>query len=171
MKLNKKIMWLTSFIVITIFIIIAIFSINKKHLHNSKINILEHMEDWFNDPAILELYKEEIDTINRNLLTIKYYDIDLNDDGRKDKIVIMRYPFHTGSQGDSFRILINDGNSYYELKNWFTLRLYSQNNWELALGSVYISNNIKNGFHEIEIHILENQFILRYENGRYECFN
>ncbi|MDL2281476.1 hypothetical protein LJC10_06450 [Selenomonadales bacterium OttesenSCG-928-I06] len=100
------------------------FPLDKYYLD---YNILEFMKDGMEDTVVSDFYQQDIkdvQTLTNRPIKIKYFDVDLNDDGLQDKIVIISSSLHSGSAGDAFRILINDGNSYVN-SCYLTVRLMS----------------------------------------------
>ena len=176
MKLSKKPIIIKLLIFILLLIIATAISIvwtSKKEQ-----NIVLKMKDGLENPEILEYYKQDIIDVktitNSKIIEIKYYDIDLNDDGLKDKIVYIASPLHSGSYGDSFNILINNGESYDRILYW-TIWLWDQYYDEdgeevVEVGELYVLPEKTNGFHNIEIFDLRfrNRSILTYVDGKYQ---
>ena len=90
------------------------------------INILVHMENGMDDPAMTAYYQQEIsdvEDLTNGTIDIWYYPMDLNSDGREDRIVIISSPLHSGSSGDYLEILLNNGTSYVKGSVGLTVRL------------------------------------------------
>ena len=175
MKLNKKSIIIKLLIFILLLIIATTISI--VWTRGKEQNIVLKMKDGLENPEILEFYKQDIidvETVTKGTIRIKYYDIDLNDDGLKDKIVYIASPLHSGSYGDSFNILINNGESYDRILYW-TIWLcdqyYDEDGEEvIEVGELYVLPEKTNGFHNIEIFdlIFRNRSILTYVDGEYQ---
>ena len=175
MKSNRK----SIIIKLLIFILLLVIAtaISTVWTREKEQNIVLKMKDGLENPEILEFYKQDIidvETVTKGTIRIKYYDIDLNDDGLKDKIVYIASPLHSGSYGDSFNILINNGESYDRILYW-TIWLwdqyYDENGEEVVeVGELYVLPEKTNGFHNIEIFDLRfrNRSILTYVDGEYQ---
>lgn len=129
------------------------------------------MKDGMDAPATRKFFQKDIETVetlSKVPVKIRYFDVDLNGDGLQDKVVIIRSPLHSGSAGDAFRILINNGDSYAN-SNYMTLRLYHGDSVDLIIpgASVRILKSKNNGFHTFKINSRSVEFFLVYENGRY----
>lgn len=134
-------------------------------------NILEAMKNGMNDETLQSYYAEDIydvKTMTNGTIDIRYYDVDLNSDKLDDKLVIIRSPLHSGTAGDKFAILLNDGKSYTEITevSWYLSLLYQDNNYT-PVGAVYVLKNETNGFRDIEIVSGDNRFILKYIDEKY----
>lgn len=166
MKLNKRIIKygvIVIFLLIIAIVVFVILGIRKNR------NILYNMKDGLENADLLQYYEEdikEVQMMSNAPITIRYFDIDLNDDGLKDKIVYITSSFHSGSHGDYFSILLNKGNDYEEILI-MTLSLYHQYE-DKVLGEVYIMKDMTNGFYDLKVKTDKNQFILKYKNGWYE---
>lgn len=176
MKLSKKSIIIKLLIIILLLVIAA--AIGIVWIREKEQNIVLKMKDGLENPEILEFYKQDIIDVktitNSKIIEIKYYDIDLNDDGLMDKLVYIESPLHSGSMGNSFNILINNGESYDRIL-YCTLLLWDQyydENWEEfeEVGELYVLPEKTNGFHNIEIFSLRfgNRLLLTYEDGKYQ---
>lgn len=164
MKLSEK-MSKYGIVIALIFVIITTILM----LGRNK-NIVYYMKNGLENPDILQYYKEDIEnveTMTNGTIKIRYYDIDLNEDGMDDKIVYIRSPLHTGSHGDSFTILLNEGSGYTKILT-MAISLYYQDVELTPIGEVYIMKDKTNGFHDIKVSTDEYRFFLKYENGRYQ---
>lgn len=134
-------------------------------------NMLLHLKNGLDDSVLTAYYQQDIDDVKKfsnSDIQIEYYDVDLNGDGWKDKIVTIRSPLHSGAMGDSFQILLNDGIDNYEVIYYGIHRFYVQNsNGNEILGVVHLLNNKTNGFYDIEIISEDSETIIQYEDGRY----
>ena len=176
MKLNKKLMIIK--LLIAMFFLLSVIIILVVWVSPRNQNIVLKMKDGLENPEILEYYKQDIIDVktitNSKIIEIKYYDIDLNDDGLMDKIVYIASPLHSGSHGDSFNILINNGESYDRIVYWTLLlwdQYYDENEEEVVeVGELYVLPEKTNGFHNIEIFSLRfgNRLLLTYEDGKYQ---
>ena len=140
---------------------------------DANINILEYLKDGMENPAIVDNYQEDINDVmtisHSKHIAIRYYETDLNDDGMEDLIVVIMSPFHSGSHGDDFDILFNDGNAYLKNRMGYTFRLLNgaSNNY-VPFGKIYILQSKTNGYHDLEIFADGIHFFLKYENGAYQ---
>ena len=138
---------------------------------DENINILEYMKDGMENAAIVDYYQEDIYNVmtmtNSKMIEIRYYEVDLNDNGMKDLIVSFISPLHSGTQGDSFQILFCDGKHYFKNHISYTFKLYYQNRDYTPVGQVYILPNKTNGYHDLEIFTDETHFFLKYQKGAY----
>lgn len=137
---------------------------------SSDLNLLEYMQDGLEEPSLVNFYQQDINDVNKltnGSIIIRYYTADLNEDGLDDKIVSVISPLHSGSHGDSFDILINNGNSYSDL-SYLTIPLWHQDSEFTPAGSVYILEDTTNGFHDIRITFGEYNLILQCEDGIYQ---
>lgn len=173
MKPNKKSiinkLLLTMVFLLLVIVMLVIWAQSKSQ------NIVLEMKDGFENPEILEYYKQDIidvETITTSKrISIKYYDTDLNEDGLMDKIVYISSPLHTGTHGDSLHVLLNEGDSYRKLL-LLTVLLFEDcfEEGDTKMGEMFIMPQKTNGFHNIEIFNLrfENRLILRYSDGKYQ---
>lgn len=132
-------------------------------------DILLHLRNGLEDPAVTAYYHQDIEDVKKlsdGDIQIEYCDVDLNGDGAKDKIVIMRSPLHSGSMGDAFQILLNDGTDNYGNIFYGIYRFYTQDSGEI-LGEVNILSGKTNGFYNIEIVSGGDQTVIKYADGRY----
>ena len=174
MKLNKKSIVIK--LLIAMFFLVLVIIIFVIWVKTRNQNIVLKMKDGLENPEILEFYKQDIinvETMTKGTIRIKYYDIDLNDDGLMDKIVYIASPLHSGSHGDSFNILINNGESYDRILYW-TLLLWAQYRRDgeevVDVGELYVLPEKTNGFHNIEIFDLRfgNRLFVTYVDGEYQ---
>ncbi len=140
---------------------------------DENINILEYLKDGMENPAIVDYYQEGINDVmtisNSKHIAIRYYETDLNDDGMEDLIVLIMSPLHSGSHGDEFDILFNNGSSYLKNRMGYTFRLLSEtNNIYAPFGKIYVLQSKTNGYHDLEIFTDETHFFLKYQNGAYQ---
>lgn len=139
---------------------------------DKNINILEYMKDGMENPAIVDYYQEDIHDVmaitNSKMMEIRYYEVDLNDDGINDLIVSLISPLHSGSQGDSFQILFGNGEYYLKNRISYTFRLYCQNADYTPIGQVHILPSKTNGYYNLEIFADGSHFFLKYQNGAYQ---
>lgn len=74
--------------------------------NNENINILEHMKNGMENPAVVDYYQEGINDVMTitysKRITIWYYETDLNDDGLDDLIAIVSLPLHFGAHEEEF---------------------------------------------------------------------
>lgn len=140
---------------------------------NNNVNVLEYMKDGMENSAITDYYQEDINDVmtisHSKQIAIRYYETDLNDDGMEDLIVLIMSPLHSGSHGDEFDILFNDGTSYLKNRMGYTFRLLSgtSNNYA-PFGEIYVLQSKTNGYHDLEIFTEETHFFLKYQNGAYQ---
>ena len=132
------------------------------------------MLDGLDDSILVDYYDEDIQFVyeftESKHIQIDYFDVDLNSDGLKDKIVILKSPVHSGSAGDSVHILLNheDGS----LDNLFSnhLQLFSQAPLSALIETeFFVTDEKTNGFCGLIVKygggvILE----LRYNGEKYE---
>lgn len=134
-------------------------------------NILLDLKNGLKDPTLTAYYHQDIDDVKKfsnGDIQIDYYDVDLDGDGRKDKIVIIRSPLHSGVMGDSLQILLSDQIDNYKTIFYGVYQFYDQNsNRDEVLGMVHILKNKTNGFYDIEIVSDDNVTILKYIDGKY----
>ena len=133
------------------------------------INILDHMENGMDDPAMTAYYQQEIsdvEDLTNGTIDIWYYPMDLNSDGREDRIVIISSPLHSGSSGDYLEILLNNGTSYVKGSVGLTVRLLRQSQKYVPVGGIYILQSRHEGFCDIEVQS-EDAFLLVYREGSY----
>ena len=100
-------------IFLTLFILTIFINMNVCNFENR--NILKHMKDGLENTAIMAVYQDgfsDMANITDEPAIVNYIDIDLNNDGQIDKIVIIRSVVHTGSRGDTFEFLLNDKGSF-----------------------------------------------------------
>ena len=155
-------------VVVCVFLIVMI-SKCREGMCGSNDNILKDWKDGFFEPTILEYYQEDItdvETLTNGSISIKYVDVDLNDDEQIDKIVFIRSPLHTGTKGDTLNILINEQGEY-RLAVMGVYSLFSQE--DEVVGAIYILKNRNNNFHDIKIVEGEaEEILLYYTEGRYQ---
>jgi len=170
MRLNKEICKRGIAVIILVAMVIFILLKTKNQ------NIVPYMQDGFENPDILQYFKQDIEDV-KNLtkgdIVIKYYNIDLNDDDLDDKIVYIISPLHSGTRGDSFIILINNGKSYDSVFYVAVILWdqYKENGMEVTeMGEMYIMPEKTNGFYDIKLKDLKykNNLLLRYEDGQYQ---
>ncbi|WP_092454693.1 hypothetical protein [[Clostridium] fimetarium] len=159
------------------FVVIVCLILTSCASNNESVdkNILPKMQDGLENSDILIYYKQDIDDVNNvtNSKSIKiwYYDIDLNDDGLVDKIVIIRSSLYSGSQGDTFDILIRKSNGTFMNASPFSvIPLYTQDNIPEKDTSVAILKARSNGFYDIEIRKPGDikYFKLEFDGARYK---
>jgi len=148
-------------------LLLLCFVINSCNNH-SEINIVPLMLDGLENELIRMMYADDIRDVYEityaKHIEIWYYEIDLNDNGYKDIIAIVRSPLHSGSRGDSFNIWTNNGNDEYNYILGLTARIIADD--PEYSGSIYISNENTNGFKNVHI-ISENDIKLVYQDGKY----
>lgn len=130
-------------------------------------NELEHMKDGMQNSSVNEFYyadQQEVNSVTDVKMILKYTDVDLNNDGLEDKIVIIRSPIHSGSQGDSFEILLNINATFIKAYTG-VFRLYSQEGD--ALGSVVVLTEVNNGWKSIKVETDDKTITLQYNNEKY----
>lgn len=128
------------------------------------------MKDGLLDSHVRGYYQNDINDVYRLSNTdieIRYEDIDLNDDGYIDKLVIVRSGLHSGSGGDTFDILINDKEGNWVNASTTVLQTYDQNN-DTSMSTIYVAKQMANGFHNIIYENYQGRALLIYENGMYE---
>lgn len=137
-----------------------------------EMNILEYMKDGMENPVLLEYYQEGIQdvydiTISKYIM-MRYYDVDLNDDGQNEFIVIIQSSLHSGALGDSFDILSNIEESYIDIDSISVLPLLGHNCE--PIGELFVLNSSTNGYRDLEV-ICEGtiHFYLVY-SGRYYMY-
>ena len=156
---------------------IAIKNMNKKekildvedHADSSYIKrnilerlVLEYMGNGMGDPILREIFAEDIsdvdDAIQQGIalvpLSILYFDIDLNDDGRDDKIVFLESSLHHGSAGNPMCIVLNTEDGYVCDNLAFITRVASNlfcGDTVSGDNSICILNKKSDGFSIIEI--------------------
>ena len=172
MKPNKKSI-INKLLLTMVFLLLVIAILVIRGQAKSQ-NIVLKMKDGLENPEILEYYKQDIidvETITKGSIKIKYYDVDLNEDGLMDKIVHIASPLHTGAHGDSLHILINQGESYENIL-CLTIFLYEEGigGTPTEVGEIYIMPEKTNGFHNIRIisAVYGNETIWQYSEGSYE---
>jgi len=137
-------------------------------LEETYIDIVPLMLDGLENELIQKLYGEWIRDVYEitfaKYIRIWYYEIDLNDNGHDDLIVIIQSPLHSGSRGDSTDIWINKGNGEYYNTSWLTVRILASD--PEYNGQIYILDEKTNGFKNINI-VSENDIELVYKDGRY----
>lgn|GEM_PF-6686800 len=99
-------------------------------------------------------------------IDIKYIDFDLNEDGFIDKIVTIRSPLHSGSEGDSLDFLINNKDGTYTRLSNLIIPLYAQSP-EYNNAKVCISEQLTNGYHNINIYVEDKIIVLVFRDGQY----
>lgn len=167
MILNKK---LIIFMITLLLIFFFFFLVYKKEISYSNKNILEYMVNGLEDFSITKFYKKEINDVQsmgNGVVKIKCYDVDLNNDGLIDKLVSIRSPIHSGSYGDTFEILENNGEEFNRVLTRI-FRLYSQEADFVPISSVHILKTQTNGFYDIEIDLNEEKIILKYQKDGYQ---
>lgn len=163
MKLNRK-----HIIMAVILLGVGSIMLTGFSIHNIKQNELNNMKDGLENPVINEFYlldQQEVESVSDVQMILKYVDVDLNNDGLEDKIVIIRSPIHSGSQGDMFEILLNNKGTYKKIYTGI-FRLYSQE-WD-AVGSVIILKNVNNGLKNIKVETDGEAIIIRYDGNSYQ---
>lgn len=133
-------------------------------------NMLLHLKNGLDDSVLTAYYHQDIDDVKKfsnSDIQIEYYDVDLNGDGWKDKIVTIRSPLHSGAMGDTLQILLNDGTGNYETIFDGDFPLYMRDESRKCMGNINVLNNKTNGFYDIEIISGGNETIIKYEDGRY----
>ena len=138
------------------------------------INIVDNMDNGLESELIQNLYTEYIKNVcewtNSKYIEIWYYETDLNDNGYNDILTIVRSPLHSGSEGDSFDIWINDGNNEYSQVSSLVARILA-NDSSYTNGEVYILDKKTNGFKDINIRNEDINIILTYQNNKYTFNN
>ena len=172
MKLKLK----TVFLLITLVFIVSLaiiilsflFESNRKEksiLIGVNQNILEDMKDGLRNDEIKQVYANDIEDVYKlteaKHIEIRYVDFDLNEDGYLDKIVIIQSPLRSGSGGDSFDILINNGEDVYIKLSGLVFRLLTQAP-EYSLGNVCILEDMTNGYHNIGIATEGKEIVLKW---------
>lgn len=163
MRLNKFIIMA---VIIGAFMLAAIIKVDTVPR-----NILDFLKDGSIDPVVSGIYAKDIadaTEMTNSSAIIKYVDTDLNDDGYDDKIVIIRSPLNSGSQGDKFEVLVFDV-GFFETKYSGVVRLLSQDGQ--VIGSLIISNKTTNGFKNIIIKTDNKDFMLKYDGDLYQYYN
>lgn len=168
MKPNKKMV--INKLLIAMFFLLLVIVIFVIWVKTRNQNIVLKMKDGLENPDILEYYKQDIMDVktitNSKMIYIKYYDVDLNEDGLVDKIVYIRSPLHSGAHGDNLAILLHEDESYKEIFS-ITIPLMCQDVDMTAIGEMYILNNKTNGFNDIKLSDGQNIILLKYANGKY----
>lgn len=168
MKSNKKSM-INKLLVMMVFLLLVIVMIIIR-VRSGNQNIVLEMKDGLENPDILEYYKQDIKDVktitNSKMIYIKYYDVDLNEDGLVDKIVYIRSPLHSGAHGDNLAILLHEDESYKEIFS-ITIPLMCQDVDMTAIGEMYILNNKTNGFYDIKLSDGQNIILLKYADDIY----
>jgi len=106
------------------------------------------------DHSLIEFYWEEIQDIynysSYQHIRIDSYDIDLNNDGFVDRIVLFESSLHCGSAGCMVNILLN--NNDYEYTKIFnaTIQVLSQST-DIPDAEFFVSNVNTNGFYNVII--------------------
>ena len=149
---------------------VVIWLITVSCNNHAQLNIVEKMSNKFENKLIQKIYSDDIRDVyemtKSKYIEIWYYEIDLNDNGYKDVIAIVRSPLHSGSQGDTFDIWINDGSDeYYEVSGLSVARILADN--PKYNGKIYILDRKTNGFRNITILSEVEDINLIYEDGRY----
>ena len=172
MKPNKKLV--INKLLIAMFFLLLVLVIFVIWVKTRNQNIVLKMKDGLEDPEILEYYKQDIMDVktitNSKMICIKYYDVDLNEDGLVDKIVYINSPLHTGSHGDSLNILINNGSSYDRILYLTVLLFEDCYKEDTKKGEIYIMPKKTNGFYNLEIFSIRsgNRLVLTYSEGEYQ---
>lgn len=164
MKLSRKCVYAVG--IVSLFIITGTLYFNTY----KDVNLMHKMQDGMSDKDILEYYGaeiEEVKTMTNGSIFIKTYSIDLNDDNLKDKLVYIISPLHSGSHGDTFEILLNNGDFYTVISDRWSIRMVRQDISHTPMGEIYILKSKTQTFHDIKIITDENEFILNYKNGKY----
>lgn len=136
-----------------------------------EMNILEHMKDGMENPVLLEYYQEGIqdvyDMTTSKHIAIRYYDVDLNDDGKNEFLVVVQSPLHSGAHGDSFVIFFNTEDSYM-VKNYYGYTIPLLGYDCEPIGELFVLNSSTNGYRDLEV-ISENKihFYLVYSGRHY----
>ncbi len=136
-------------------------------------NAMQYVKDGMKNSDITDFYSRDIEEIQKvfsnKSIEILYYPVDLNGDGWEDMLVYLKSAYHSGASGDSFRILINEGGPYRELKQYYTVKLYNHNGQSTETGCMYILDSETNGYRDIEITTLDGvHFYLRYDGETYQ---
>ena len=140
--INKLLVMMVFLLLVIVMIIIRVRSGNQ--------NIVLEMKDGLENPDILEYYKQDIKDVktitNSKMIYIKYYDVDLNEDG--------------------LAILLHEDESYKEIFS-ITIPLMCQDVDMTAMGEMYILNNKTNGFYDIKLSDGQNIILLKYADDIY----
>ncbi len=134
-------------------------------------NLLYSLENGMVDEELTALYKDDIidvESMTKGTIVIRYCDLDLNSDGLLDKLVFIQSPLHSGSHGDTFEILLNEGGTYTKISDTFTFQLFMQDGTKQPGGVVKRHNRRREGFRDIEIVTAEEKIRLGYEDGKYQ---
>lgn len=172
MRLKSKTIFLLLFLlfIITVIIITVLSISSNRELINFNQNILENMKDGLKNVVIKQLYKQDIEDVYKlttcRTIDIKYIDFDLNDDGFMDKIVTVRSPLHSSSEGDSLDFLINNKDGTYTRLSNLIIPLYAQSP-EYSNARVCILAKVTNGYHNINIFGEDSTIVLVFKNGKY----
>lgn len=118
-------------------------------------DIVPKMKDGLQDLAMSKYYKTEMEAAKETAksIFIRYYEVDLNDDYRKDRIVYLATVYPSGEYADSFQILLNTGDSYKKIEE-LPVSLFTYHEDEddyINAEMIYIMDDKSNGFHDIEI--------------------
>lgn len=138
----------------------------------SEINVLEYMKDGMENPVLLEYYQEGIQdvydmTISKQI-AIRYYDVDLNDDGQNEYLVIVQSSLHSGALGDTFDILLNAEDAHIVRNDFmytFPLLGYDCE----PIGELFVLNSSTNGYRDLEVICKDAHFYLVY-SGKYYVY-
>lgn len=134
-------------------------------------NMLDDLQNGVLDESLLKYYAQDIIEVARltnGTIDIRYCEADFNDDKLMDKLVIISSSLHSGSRGDQFSILLNDGGNYTEITDVFWhLRLLKQDKNRTPNGAIHILKSKTNGFYDIEIIAEDNQITLKYSGEKY----
>lgn len=119
-----------------------------------------------------EIVQDSIDDVkaitNSKSISIKYCEADLNEDGRNDYIVFIRSVLHTGSHGDTFEILMNEGNSFREALSMVVPLFYQDKNMSV-IGEILELNTKTNGYCDLEVMSgNDTHFFLKYDGAGYQ---
>lgn len=166
MELKKKIIISAILLCIISPLLIGILCKNDNALEN----LLNYMKNGLEDPYMSVHYKEaisDVEELTNGTMEIWYYSLDLNMDGKEDRIVIISSPLHSGSRGDTLEILLNNGSSYTEISQGLTVRLLRQSSDLIPLGGIYVLKSSHEGFFDIKIES-ESTFLLVYQEGMYQ---
>lgn len=168
MKLNRKYI-IQSMCLLTIFIF---FFLKIYFFTHRNVSMLNNVCDGMGNPEIVAYYQKEIDDVktitNSKSINIKYCEADLNEDGRNDYIVFIRSVLHTGSHGDTFEILMNEGNSFREALSMVVPLFYQDKNMSV-IGEILELNTKTNGYRDLEVMSgNDTHFFLKYDGAGYQ---
>ena len=153
-KLNKKIIFLAIFMILTTTTVILVLNIYSSEIKLDAKNGLEN-------PVLRAHYKDFLNRIPEERITMYYFEYDLNSDGLMDKIVFILSPEHLGTGGHGFYILLNNGDGSFEEVTGMIIHFIKA--YERGDAELYISRKKTNGLHDI---IIKDRVTIFYEDGR-----